>query len=357
MENLVTNKNFWHDRSVFLTGNTGFKGGWMAFWLMYLGARVHGYSLNAPTTPSFSSETKLEKHINNYTNGDIRDLESLTRSMQLAKPSIVFHMAAQPLVRESYTMPVDTYSTNVIGTVNLLEAVRHTESVEAVVIITTDKCYKNKEWIWPYRENDALGGHDPYSSSKACAEIVTDSYRNSFLKRDGKKIATVRAGNVIGGGDWAVDRLIPDFIRAIDSGETLHIRSPKAIRPWQHVLDPLSGYLILAEKLVNDGAEFAEAWNFGPEESDAKPVSWVIDKLSEKFPKSRYVVDSSPQFHEANLLKLDINKSRSRLGWSPRWNLEIAMNKTVEWYKAWLAGLDMAEITLKHIVNYYEKAE
>ena len=266
------NPEFWCDRSVFLSGHTGFKGGWIALWLSLLGAKVHGYSLEASKSPNFFTETNLGSNLHSSTIGDIRDLSKLTVAMQSAKPSIVIHMAAQPLVRSSYDTPVDTFLTNVIGTVNLLEAVRKTETVEAIVNITTDKCYENQEWVWSYRESDRLGGHDPYSSSKACAEIASAAYRRSFLSKAGIQLASARAGNVIGGGDWAVDRLSPDFLRSIDAGETLRIRSPNAVRPWQHVLEPLSGYLMLAERLVSQGAEFAEAWNLVPR-PDAKPVS------------------------------------------------------------------------------------
>ena len=279
-------QSFWRDRSVFVTGHTGFKGGWISLWLSKLGAKVHGYSLIPPTTLNFFSETQLEKRIEDSVIGDIRDLSKLTSALQTAKPSIVIHMAAQPLVRESYVSPVETFSTNVIGTVNVLEAVRSVDTVEAVVSITTDKCYENQEWVWPYRENDRLGGHDAYSSSKACAELAAAAYRNSFLADAGIQLASVRAGNVIGGGDWATDRLIPDFLRAVDAGKPLIVRSPNAVRPWQHVLEPLSGYLLLAERLVTEGAEFAEAWNFGPEQADSKSVSWILDRLCKKIPSA-----------------------------------------------------------------------
>lgn len=344
--------NFWSGRKVFLTGHTGFKGGWIALWLTSLGAKVYGYSLAAPTSPNFFSETKLEHLIEYSYIGDIRDLETLSKSMRSSRPSIIIHMAAQSLVRNSYTNPVDTFSTNLIGTVNLLESVRQISTVEAVVNITTDKCYENKEWVWSYRENDQLGGHDPYSSSKACAEIATAAYCKSFLADSGINVASVRAGNVIGGGDWADDRLIPDCLRAIEANKMLLVRSPKAIRPWQHVLEPLSGYLLLAENLVNSGFEFAEAWNFGPNDSDAKPVSWIIDRLCQKFNGLRWKTVPEPHMHESSLLKLDSSKAKNKLGWSPRWTLDAALDETIEWYLAWKEGQSMKEISLKQIGLY-----
>ena len=264
--------SFWNGKTVFVTGHTGFKGGWIAHWLSELGACVHGYALNPPTTPNFFTETNLQERLVGANIGDIRDLGLLDKAIKQSKPDIVIHMAAQPLVRESYNTPVETFSANVMGTVNVLEASRRVGTVKAIVNITTDKCYDNKEWIWPYRESDRLGGHDPYSASKACAEIVAAAYRSSFLSDADIQLASVRAGNVIGGGDWATDRLIPDFLRALDAGETLKIRSPNAVRPWQHVLEPLSGYLMLAEQLYEQGEPFAEAWNFGPNEEDARSV-------------------------------------------------------------------------------------
>ena len=344
--------DFWRNRSVFLTGHTGFKGGWIALWLSQLGAKVHGYSLAPPTTPNFFSETRLQDHLQTSTIADIRDLPKLAPAMQAAQPSIVIHMAAQPLVRESYNTPVETFATNVLGTVNALEAARQAETVQAIVNITTDKCYENQEWLWPYRENDRLGGYDPYSSSKACAEIAAAAYRNSFLTQSGIQLASVRAGNVIGGGDWATDRLIPDFLRAIDAKETLRIRSPNAVRPWQHVLEPLSGYLLLAERLVTDGAIFAEAWNFGPEEFDANPVSWIVERLCQKLPHACWELEGAPQPHEAGLLKLDSAKAKTRLGWSPRWSLETAIDKTVEWHQAWKECLSMADVSIQQIEAY-----
>lgn len=345
-------RDFWRNRSVFLTGHTGFKGGWLALWMCQLGAKVHGYSLAPPTTPSFFTASRLQDYLQASTIADVRDLPKLAAAIQVAQPSVVIHMAAQPLVRESYKSPVDTFATNVLGTVNVLEAARKADTVQAIVNITTDKCYENQEWLWPYRETDRLGGHDPYSSSKACAEIVASAYRDSFLAEAEIQLASVRAGNVIGGGDWATDRLIPDFLRAIDAAEVLLIRSPNAVRPWQHVLEPLSGYLMLAERLVTDGATFAEAWNFGPEESDSKPVSWIVEHLCQMISHARWELEGTPHPHEAGLLKLDSAKAKAKLGWAPRWALETALDKTVEWHQAWKGGQSMAEISIQQIEAY-----
>ena len=343
---------FWKNKSVFLTGHTGFKGGWIAHWLTELRAHVHGYALAAPTGPNFFNETNLQERIASSVIGDIRDLETLSNAIKLAKPDILIHMAAQPLVRESYNKPVETFEANVIGTLNVLEAARRASTIKAIVNVTTDKCYENREWLWPYRENDHLGGHDPYSASKACAEIVATAYRKSFLAEVGIHIASARAGNVIGGGDWATDRLIPDFLRAIDRGETLIIRSPRAVRPWQHVLEPLSGYLLLAERLYVEGEDFAEAWNFGPNDVDAKPVSWIVERLCAQIPGSKWQTETAKQPHEAGLLKLDSSKAKTRLGWTPRWTLETALSRAVEWHQATRDGLDMVEVTRSQISSY-----
>lgn len=349
---MVIDTDFWHGRTVFVTGHTGFKGGWISLWLAEMGAEVHGYALNPCTTPNFFTETSLESCLESSTIADIRDLTALTKAMRSAGPSVVIHMAAQPLVLESYTKPIETFETNVMGTVNVLEAARRSESVEAVVNVTTDKCYENREWLWPYRENDRLGGRDPYSCSKACAELVAAAYRSSFLVDAGIKVASVRAGNVIGGGDWAKDRLIPDFLRAIDSKQTLRIRSPNATRPWQHVLEPLSGYLMLAERLVTTGQEFAESWNFGPDESDAQPVSWIVDRLCQTIPQASWELDAAEQPHEAGLLRLDSSKAKSKLGWGPRWPLETALAKTFEWHQAWKAQQSVADVSIQQIQEY-----
>jgi len=353
---VAINHSFWCGKRVFMTGHTGFKGGWLSLWLGDMGAEVHGYALTPPTEPNFFTVADLSSRLAAHTISDIRDAEALTSAMQSARPEIVLHLAAQPLVRHSYVAPVETYAVNVMGTVNLLEAVRQTPSVKAVVNVTTDKCYDNREWVWPYRENEAMGGADPYSSSKACSELVTAAYRASFLDAAGIRLASARAGNVIGGGDWAADRLIADFLRALDAQKTLTIRSPQAIRPWQHVLEPLAGYLLLAEKLYAEGAEYAEGWNFGPDDNDAKPVGWIVETLCRQTPDARWqcntLLSSHSQPHEANTLKLDSSKAKSRLGWNPRWNLPTALDRTLEWHRAWRAGADMGEVSLRQIHAY-----
>lgn len=349
---LGMNPDFWKARRVFITGHTGFKGGWLSLWLQSLGAEVHGYSLAPPTHPNLFSTARIEMGMSSSTIADIRDLEQLMTAIQKAQPEIVFHLAAQPLVRYSYHNPVETYAVNVMGVVNLLEAVRATAGIKALVNVTTDKCYENREWPWAYRENEALGGYDPYSSSKGCAELVTAAYRNSFLAGAGIPVATARAGNVIGGGDWATDRLLPDVFRAIDSGAPLAIRSPGSIRPWQHVLEPLSGYLGLAENLYQGGKEFAEAWNFGPVDDDSKTVGWILEHISHRSPKFDWKITAAGQSHEATNLKLDSSKARSRLLWHPRWRLKTALDKTFAWHQAWLSGQDMRTITLAQIDEY-----
>lgn len=346
------NRAFWFGKRVFLTGHTGFKGGWLALWLADMGAEVHGYALKPPTQPNLFTVANLQDRLARSTTADIRDATALAQAMQAAKPDIVLHLAAQPLVRYSYVAPVETYAVNVMGTVNLLEAVRQTPSVKAVVNVTTDKCYENREWVWPYRENEAMGGFDPYSSSKACSELVTAAYRRSFLEAAGIHLASARAGNVIGGGDWAADRLIPDFLRALDAGQTLAIRSPLATRPWQHVFEPLSGYLMLAEKLFTQGKCFADAWNFGPEEADAKPVQWIVEYLCGQVPDAAWQCDAASQLHEANMLKLDSSKAKVQLEWRPCWNLPAALDMTLGWYQAWKQGSDMAAISVQQIQAY-----
>lgn len=352
------NPSFWQGKKVFLTGHTGFKGSWLSLWLQSLGAEVTGFALNPPTNPSLFEVAGVTKDMRSII-GDVRDLSSLQKALLEAKPDIVIHMAAQPLVRYSYANPVETYATNVMGSVHLLEAVRNTSSVKAVVNVTSDKCYENKEWVWGYREDEPMGGYDPYSNSKGCAELVTAAYRSSFFNVDdyakhGVAVASARAGNVIGGGDWADDRLIPDFMRAIVAGETVIIRSPNAIRPWQHVLEPLSGYLLLAEKLYTYGIDYAQAWNFGPNDADAKTVEWVISELVGNWGSSAsYQVDASAvSLHEAHFLKLDCSKARMQLGWKPQWDAKETIERIVKWHKAHLANAGMHAYCLNEIKQY-----
>lgn len=359
----MIDKTLWNGKRVLITGHTGFKGTWLTLIMKSFGAEVIGYSLAPPTTPSFFELCKIESDITSY-RGDIRDFAQLNEVVANEKPDIIFHLAAQPLVRLSYKNPLLTYETNIMGTANLLEAVRMSNTVRAVVVVTTDKCYENKEWLWGYRENEPLGGYDPYSSSKAGAELVCASYRQSFFQgsTDSEErkaaIGSVRAGNVIGGGDWAEDRLIPDIIKSISSGEKVHIRSPKAIRPWQHVLEPLAGYMLLAEKLYNGNQDFAEAWNFGPSETDVKPVKWIVEKLCSLWEGSKgYELDNSSQPHEASYLKLDCSKARTRLSWKPQWTLDVALQRIVEWYQAIEEGADAFSISKQQISEYFNQME
>ena len=354
------NPAFWQGKRVFLTGHTGFKGGWLSLWLQQLGCQVTGYALPAPTQPSLFETARVAEGMNSII-GDIRDGAALATAMREAAPEIVIHMAAQPLVRRSYVDPVETYSTNVMGTVHLLEAVRKSPSVRAVVNVTTDKCYDNKEWIWAYRENEPMGGYDPYSNSKGCAELVTSSYRNSFFhpeKYDQHQVAlaSARAGNVIGGGDWAADRLIPDILAAFAQGQPVVIRSPRSIRPWQHVLEPLSGYLTLAERLYRDGPAFAEAYNFGPRSDDTQPVEWIVRELAALWGQgASWQLDAGEHPHEATFLKLDISKAAHRLAWHPRLDLRQALQLTVDWTRHRLAGADMRAGTLTQINDYQSR--
>ena len=357
MEGVEVNSEFWRGKRVFLTGHTGFKGGWLSLWLHSMGAEVHGYALNPLTETNLFTVAEVGKVMASSTIGDIRNGEKLRQAMLAAQPDIVFHLAAQPLVRYSYAQPVETYEVNVMGTVHMLEAVRVTPGIKAVVNVTTDKCYENREWVWGYREHEAMGGFDPYSGSKGCAELVTSAYRQSFLEPVGIALASARAGNVIGGGDWAEDRLIPDFLRAIDAGETLKIRSPQSTRPWQHVLEPLAGYLILAQQLYHKGTDFAEAWNFGPTDDDARPVRWIVECMAEMRKDAKWQCDETPQPHEANYLKLDSSKAHNLLNWKPRWGLQTALQKTLEWHETWRNGGDMRAITLRQIVQYQAAGE
>lgn len=357
---MVTNQAFggsYKNKRVLVTGHTGFKGSWLCLLLHQLEADVYGYALEPPTDPSLFVEASISELMTSFI-GDVRDYENLSRVLLDVGPEIVIHMAAQPLVRESYSNPVATYSTNVMGTVHLLEAVRNTPAVRAVVNVTTDKCYENREWHWGYRENDPMGGYDPYSSSKGCSELLTSAYRNSFFNSESHgshkaALASARAGNVIGGGDWAEDRLVPDFFRAVSKGEQIWIRSPYAIRPWQHVMEPLDGYLTLASKLYSEGTDYASAWNFGPTDSDAKSVEWIIDRLCKLWEKgATYSIDSDPHPHEANYLKLDCSKANAELGWHPKWNIEKALESIVEWNKAFNHEEDIRQVTIRQINDY-----
>lgn len=340
---------FWQGRKVLLTGHTGFKGGWLAVWLRELGADLCGFALPAATTPALWQVAQLDQQIAGEF-GDIRDAARLLAAVQAFQPELVLHLAAQPLVRESYRVPAETYATNVMGTVNLLEAVRATASVRAVLVVTTDKCYENREWSWPYREQDTLGGFDPYSNSKACVELLCASYRDSFFRASGVALATARAGNVLGGGDWSPDRLIPDIFRAWGAGQEVLLRYPDATRPWQHVLDPLMGYLQLAQGLINDPVRHAEAWNFGPDNSGLATVGAVVARLAELWPdEARWAISAEAQPHEAGLLALDSSKARQCLGWVPNWSLETALKHTLDWQLAWRDGRNMNLVTREQI--------
>ena len=354
----VVNAAFWAGRRVFLTGHTGFKGAWLALWLQSLGAEVTGFSLDPPTQPSLFEACRISDSMQDL-RGDIREAPALAAALAAARPDVVFHLAAQSLVRASYADPVDTYLTNVMGTVHLLEAVRqHSGSVRAVVNVTSDKCYQNREWLWGYRETDALGGHDPYSNSKACAELVTAAYRASFFGAAPgdpiqPRLATARAGNVIGGGDWAADRLVPDMIRAFSDKRAVVIRHPEAVRPWQHVLDPLSGYLRLAEELCNGGEDAAEGWNFGPAEDEARPVSWIVSQLARAWGDgASWQHDAAAQPHEAAMLRLDCSKAWGRLGWRSRWSLDESLRRVVAWHRAHLDRADMRAFSLAQLTDY-----
>ena len=356
-ETMDINPDFWRGKRIFLTGHTGFKGAWLSLWLHALGAKVVGYSLTPPTEPSLFQLCLLDTLVHSII-ADVRDAETLVGAMRQAAPDIVIHMAAQSLVRTSYQIPVETYAVNVMGTVHLLEAVRQCPSVRAVINVTTDKCYENRAWHWGYRENESLGGYDPYSSSKACSELVTSAYRNSFFhpedySKHGVSLASARAGNVIGGGDWATDRLIPDCIRALLNGEPIAIRNPKAIRPWQYVLEPLAGYLLLAQRLVEEGPRFADAWNFGPSEEDARPVAWIVRRMCTLWGhEATYRMDDQQHPHEAAYLKLDCSRAHAELGWHPKWSLNTALERIVSWTKAHQKGRDVRAVCFDQIDAY-----
>lgn len=352
-------RKFWKGKKVFVTGHTGFKGSWLSFWLSMLGAEVTGYALKPPTNPSFFKLCRIDKIVNSII-GDITDLKSLKKLIISKKPEIVIHMAAQSLVRESYLDPINTYITNVMGLVNMFEAVRAGKNIRAVINVTTDKCYENNYSNKPFKENAPLGGFDPYSNSKACSELITSSYRNSFFnpdnyKKHGIAIATARAGNVIGGGDWAKDRLIPDFVRSILNKEVVYIRNPKAIRPWQHVLDPLNGYLMLAENLYKFGPKYGEAWNFGPDINESRDVEWIVRKLCKKWGNgANYKIDRGKHPHEAPYLRLDCMKAKIKLGWAPKWGLETSLNKIVDWTKVYANNKDLRKISYLQINEFME---
>ena len=346
---------FWNGKKVFLTGHTGFKGGWISLWLASMGAKVTGYALAPNTTPNLFDVLGINSLIEKSHIADIRDLAALQNRMLQAQPDVVIHMAAQPLVRYSYANPVETYATNVMGTVHVLESTRAIDTVRATVVVTTDKCYENNEWVWGYRESEPMGGYDPYSNSKGCAELVASAYRQSFFSNPNSinKVASARAGNVIGGGDWSEDRLIPDAIKAFEANSPLMIRNPLATRPWQHVLEPLSGYLILAQALYEQGTSIASGWNFGPRDEDNRTVQEVVENIISGWGKNaRWEKEGSEQPHEANLLKLDCSKARVKLGWVPKWNLEIATQKIIQWQKAFQAKENMQEVSLAQINQY-----
>lgn len=355
MEGMVMsiNQNFWQGKKVLITGHTGFKGTWLSLLLNLLGAEVTGYSLGFPSQPSLAELVELENIVNSI-QGDIRNYDQLKQVIEDTKPEIIIHMAAQSLVRPAYVDPVTTYSTNVMGTVNLFEAIRQVEGVKAVINVTSDKCYENQEWYWGYRENEPMGGYDPYSSSKGCAELVTSAFRNSFFNSsESVALASVRAGNVIGGGDWATDRLIPDIMRALSQEEVVIIRKPQAIRPWQHVLEPISGYLMLAEKLWDSGHSYGEAWNFGPLDRDTKSVQWIVDYITQLWgEKATWKLDGNNHPHEAHYLKLDCSKAHSRLGWLPKTNLVKALEWVVFWYRQFYEGKEAKTLTLAQIEEF-----
>ena len=348
------NQSFWKNKKILITGHTGFKGSWLTIWLKKLGADITGFSKSVPTNPSLFETANIEKDIKSVV-GNIQNYELLKETISKCEPEIIFHMAAQSLVIKSYSNPIETFSTNVMGTVNLLYAVKETKKAKIVINITSDKCYENNESLEGYSEEDPMGGHDPYSSSKGCAELITKSFRKSFFSSDHENnigLASVRAGNVIGGGDWAENRLIPDIIRAIKNKENVKIRNPNALRPWQHVLDPLNGYISLAEKLWDDQKKHSEGWNFGPEKNEVKPVSWIIEEFNELWKNKINWVVGNNELHEANNLILNCQKAKSRLGWNSKINTETALKMTIEWYTKYFDGKNMREVTEEQIIEF-----
>ncbi|MEA3547251.1 MAG: CDP-glucose 4,6-dehydratase [Thermodesulfobacteriota bacterium] len=351
------NARFWKGKKVLITGHTGFKGSWLSLWLQNKGANVVGYALSPPTTPNFFEVGNIASGLESIL-GDIRDFEKMKSVVDNHQPEIVIHMAAQPLVRYSYNNPIETYETNVMGTVNVLEAVRQTDCVKVVLIITSDKCYENKEWLWGYRENDPMGGHDPYSNSKGCAELVTSAYRKSYFSESGNSdhgvaVATARAGNVIGGGDWGLDRLVPDIMQAVMEDRSVEIRYPHAVRPWQHVLEPLDGYMCLIERLWKNGSQYGGGWNFGPSDEDCKPVSWILSTLDSLWKGGvSWNADEADNPHEANYLKLDCSKSRTLLGWAPKLDLMETIELVVEWYEGYVGKQNMRVLAGRQISRY-----
>jgi len=343
---------FWAGKRVLITGHTGFKGSWISLWLQKMGAEVFGFSLPPPTKPALFEEANVADGMVSVT-GDISDFNVVQHAVNEILPDIVIHMAAQPLVRYSYQQPIETFSTNVMGTIHLLEAVRNVGSAKVVINVTTDKCYENKEMFWGYREDEPMGGYDPYSSSKGCSELLTRAYKRSYYENADISLASARAGNVIGGGDWSSDRLLPDILRALQSKRSVVIRNPNAIRPWQHVLEPLSGYLVLAQHLYFDGSEFSGAWNFGPNDEDARPVQWIVENMIGRWGSDcSWQLDGYEHPHEANYLKLDISKAKSLLGWKPVWNLNQALEKIIDWHKLWISGTNMRVICEQQIKAY-----
>jgi CDP-glucose 4,6-dehydratase len=357
---MQTRPEFWQGRKVLITGHTGFKGSWLSLWLQAMGAELRGIALAPTTTPALFDVAQVVKGMDSQL-ADIRDASVIARLVRDFQPEIIIHMAAQPLVRLSYQQPIETYAINIMGTVHVLEAARHAGSVRTIVNITTDKCYDNREWAWGYREDEPMGGHDPYSSSKGCVELVSNAYRKSFLNEAGIAMATARAGNVIGGGDWALDRLVPDTLLALEKGLPVKIRNPHATRPWQHVLEPLSGYLLLAEKMHEQGQtqastqaqNFAEGWNFGPRDEDARTVQWIVEHLCQAWgPSASWQLQPGKHPHEANYLKLDISKAKQRLQWAPRWSLEQALEHIIHWHRTWLDEQDVRALSIQQIHKY-----